>query len=112
MLPQNNEQISSISNEVPQQNETAPAETGTSTLRGEIGAEKIQTPTPQQKDDDSQPLLVKTATVKKDENIVNKTNTKTELHHVAENADKLTTIADKDEEEFIGGVETAHHATK
>ncbi len=41
-------------------------------------------------------------------NIVDKTKDIAPLHHIPQTHDKLTSIADKEEEEFIKEVETAH----
>lgn len=43
-----------------------------------------------------------------EKHVVDKLREKTKLHPVAPNADKLTTIADKEEEDFIDEVELAH----
>ncbi len=41
-------------------------------------------------------------------NVVDNTNEITTLHTLADNVQKLTTIADQDEAKFISGVEQAH----
>jgi hypothetical protein len=111
------EQVNSISNEITQSpeipsTESNPAETGGSSLKGELGAEKMPTPVPvpQPAKDDDKSTPIKP--IKKSEHIVDKTAGKIKLHPVSPQADSLTTIADKDEEDFIEGVETAHHANK
>lgn len=40
--------------------------------------------------------------------VVDKSKEKVKLHHIKETTDKLTTIADEEEEEFIENVEAAH----
>jgi len=108
------ENVTSIANESPAPvevtPESTPAETGGSALKGEIGAEKFVSPQPQvKKDDDITPPQNTPAPPKKPGNIVDKTAGVTKTKPVDPKADSLTTLADKDEEEFIVGVEAAHN---
>jgi hypothetical protein len=108
-LPEN---VTSITSETPPSTESTPEESGGSALKGEIGAEKFVSAPPQttKSDDDTKtptPILDK-----KTVTVVDKTAGKTNTKPVDIKADTLTTIADKDEEEFIVGVETAHNGHK
>ena len=74
-------------------------------------AQKPQPPQPPvqnttQEDTAQQPA--QTANKAPDKNIVDKTTNKEKLHKVGPNADTITSIADKEEEEFIEKVEEHH----
>jgi hypothetical protein len=87
--------------------ETAPTEAQQE--KSEINEEKVTQPkkeqTQPQQDPEPAPNLNKMQPVP---NVVDKTNIKTDTHTVVHTHDKLTSIADKEEEEFIKEVETAH----
>ncbi|RJR26886.1 hypothetical protein C4561_03870 [candidate division WWE3 bacterium] len=65
-------------------------------------------PQPQQPDNTTAPQVTAPPNIKSKTTIVDKTDKITELHHVQHPKDKLTSIADLEEEEFISEVETAH----
>ena len=58
--------------------------------------------------DTTTPQITPASAVKPKTPVVDKTDKITELHHVQHPKDKLTSIADIEEEEFISEVETAH----
>lgn len=109
-----NEVISSISsfNEAGSLKETQPTvETETSINYEKEPTYEKQQPqeAPQSKDAQTPPtapLLTKTQIAKT--NVVNKVQGKPNLHHITNSHDKLTNIADTEEEEFIEKVETVH----
>ncbi|NMB70488.1 hypothetical protein GYA27_04850 [candidate division WWE3 bacterium] len=108
-LPEN---VTSIANETPPSVESAPEESGGSVLKGEIGAEKFVPSPPQTKKPNDDVKTPAPVPGKKTVNVIDKTAGETKTKPVDAKADTLTTIADKDEEEFIVGVETAHNGHK
>ncbi len=108
-LPEN---VTSITNETPPIAEGTPQESGGSALKGEVGAEKFVTAAPAVTDSDDNTKKTAQVPAKKTVNIVDKTAGETKTKPVGVDADTLTTIADKDEEEFIVGVEAAHNGHK
>lgn len=98
---------------VPEISGVQPSETETNPMRGEKGAEKQPLPSTappliKNTPPDPDPINAKPDPTK----IVDLSAGKTTIHPVDPNADKLTTLADKEEEEFIEGVEAAHNEHK
>jgi hypothetical protein len=56
-----------------------------------------------------QPIVVQPTQTEQKPNIVDKTSQPTNLHHIQHPHDKITDLADREEEEFIKDVAAAHH---
>jgi hypothetical protein len=102
--------IESISSISPFNAEKAPTDVETSlNYEQEPTYEKPKPPEQYKHPQDTEPeapLLTKTVDVKP--NVVDKSKGTTKLHHISNTHDKLTNLADTEEEEFITKVETAH----
>ncbi|MBP7928175.1 hypothetical protein KAZ57_03440 [Patescibacteria group bacterium] len=94
--------------EIKSQAETVPVETIASEI---LQNEQLQTTTPpvqQQQPQDDQVIDDPTPPALANQQVVDKTEELTSLHHIQSTKDPLTQVADKEEEEFIEEIEKHH----